>query len=591
MTPRRFRAAVVQTHAELGDLATNIARSREHVLEAVRQGAQLVVLPECMNSGYLFDSKAHCLTLAEPLDGPYCQALAQMAREHGIHLGAGLTERGDDGQAYNSAVLFDPRGQLIGHYRKQFLPAQDQHWFSVGDLGHPVIDTALGRIGLMVCFDGRIPEVARCLAAQGAEIILDMANFFVMGQADLFVPARAMDNGVWILAATKAGVERSIYYPGGSLIVAPTGEVQARMANDTHGVLTADIVLGQGQGDDEGACWANGSGKWAGRRPELYGPIAQPFDTAWSASAPAHACVKIAAIQAHADAEHSTHEAITMARHVALLGVRLLVMPLHAGAASAHPTREQAERLAARSPALIDEMHQLCAEHEVFAVLPTIEQGAQGLWPVAVLIGPGGVIGRQPQLHLAPPDDTWAGRPGDGRTDKPTADAQRFTVFDTPIGRLGILMGHDGIFPESTRVLALLGADIVVWPSAWQHPDERRLLAVSRAVDNRLYLVCANRADAPCPGGSFVIPPNGFPHWDVNVNAPPTTRWGAVMPVFAELALARQKCMEPGVDMLRNRLSHSYSVLTQAQPPVLAHRPPPPSSDSTFPHLTRSTAP
>lgn len=555
MTIRRFLAAVVQTHAELGDLATNIARSQTHVDEAVRQGAQLVVLPECMNSGYLFDSRAHALSLAEPIDGPYCQALARMSRGHGIHLGAGLTELGQDGQIYNSAVLFDPQGRLIGHYRKQFLPAQDQRWFSVGDLGNPVVDTALGRIGLLVCFDGRIPEVARCLAAQGAEIILDMANFFVMGQADLFVPARAMENGVWILAATKAGVERSIYYPGGSLIVAPTGEVRARIANDTHGVAVVEIVLGNGHG----APWADGAPKWRSREPSAYGLLAQPFETTPLAAhlnqslRPESACVKIAAVQAHVDDQHGIDDCFAMARHAALLGTKLLAMPLHAGAGSAAPTRSESFELAARTPALIDGMHRVCIEHDCYAVLPTVESTSEGQHTTAVLIGPQGVIGRQRQVHRSPHEQGWSTQ---------ACNAPGFTVFDTPLGRIGMLLGPDGLYPESTRVLTLMGADIIVWAAAWQHADERRLLAVSKAVDNRVYLVCANRTDAPSPGGSFVVPPAGFPHWDVNVNAAPNTRWGAVMPVFAELAIARQKCMEPGVDMLRNRLPHTYGVLT-----------------------------
>ena len=576
MTSRRFLAAVVQTHAELDDLATNIARSQAHVAEAVRQGAKLVVLPECMNSGYLFDSKAHALSLAEPLDGPYCQALALMSREHGIHLGAGLTERGPDGQVYNSAVLFDPEGRLIGHYRKQFLPAQDQHWFSVGDLGNPVIETPLGRIGLLVCFDGRIPEVARCLAAQGAEIILDMANFFVMGQADLFVPARAMENGVWILAATKAGVERSIYYPGGSLIVAPTGEVRARIANDTHGVAVSEVVLGDGHV----AQWADGAPKWRSREPSAYGLMAQLFEGTPLAAhlneslRPESACVKIAAVQAHVDDQHGIDECFAMARHAALLGTKLLAMPLHAGAGSAAPTHAEAFELAARTPALIDGMHRVCIEHDCCAVLPTIESTAQGLHTTAVLIGPQGVIGRQRQVHRSPHEQGWSTQAG---------NAPGFAVFDTPLGRIGMLLGPDGLYPESTRVLTLMGADIIVWAAAWQHADERRLLAVSKAVDNRIYLVCANRTDAPSPGGSFVIPPNGFPHWDVNVNAAPSTRWGAVMPMFAEPAIARQKCMEPGVDLLRNRLPHTYGRLTQQARPDDA-------LSSSVP-ITRSTAP
>src|SRR5258705_3523645 len=167
--------------------------------------------------------------------------MAELCKKHRIHIASGFTEKGADGKIYNSGILLDAGGELAVHYQKQFLATHDQNWFEVGINGCPVADTELGRIGLLICFDGRIPEIARCLALQGAEVIIDMANFFAMDQAEMWVPARAFENGVWLGAATKAGHERSIYYPGGSMIVDPTGRVRARVPYDAHGVIVADV--------------------------------------------------------------------------------------------------------------------------------------------------------------------------------------------------------------------------------------------------------------------------------------------------------------------------------------------------------------
>lgn len=79
------------------------------------------------------------------------------------------------------------------------------------------------------------------MTMQGAEVIVDMANFFAMDQADMWGPARAYENGVWLVAATKAGWERSIYYPGGSMILDPKGRVHAKVPYDTHGMAIADV--------------------------------------------------------------------------------------------------------------------------------------------------------------------------------------------------------------------------------------------------------------------------------------------------------------------------------------------------------------
>jgi predicted amidohydrolase len=555
---KSFRAAVVQTLAVLGRVDENIRLLRHFTAEAVRQKAQLVVFPECMNTGYLFDSAAHCRALAEPLDGRFVQAMAGLARHHGVHIASGITELDTaSGRAFNSGVLLDPRGDIAIHYQKQFLATHDHNWFDVGVRGCPVVETELGRIGLLICFDGRIPEITRLLALQGAEVVVDMANFFAMDQADMWVPARAYENGVWFVAATKAGVERSIYYPGGSLIVGPDGHVKARMANDTHGVLSAEIVPTEARRKR----WPGEGDRFADRRPRAYHLLGRPFHETPASQylaeplVPERALAKVAAVQAHATqtAPDGGASALEMVAHAGKLGVDIVVLPLFVSCPSWAPSVPEAQIAAASAPSLVRHAAQIAQEYGCVVVWPHFELEGE-LVPTAVVIGPDGtLIGRQRQVHLEPSVRAFC-RPG-----------SEFTVFDTPYGRLGVVLGYDGLFPESSRALALAGADIIAWPAAWRHPRERGLLAVPKAEDNRVYVVCANRSDAPSPGGSLVIPPTGFPDWNLERVAPPVMRHGAVMPMHANLALARQKNMIPKVDLLRNRLVGTYGPLTTEQ--------------------------
>src|SRR5215469_15020973 len=154
-----------------------------------------------------------------------------------------------------------------------FSPRMIKTGFPSASADARVVDTDLGRIGLMICFDGRIPEIARSLALQGAEIIVDMANFFAMDQADMWGPARSYENGVWLVAATKAGYERSIYYPGGSMIVDPNGRVAAKMPYDRHGVIVADVSPEFAR--EKPIYSAND--KFADRRPSTYGMLVEDY--------------------------------------------------------------------------------------------------------------------------------------------------------------------------------------------------------------------------------------------------------------------------------------------------------------------------
>lgn len=540
MVKPQFRASIVQTLAALGDLQHNIRLLEKYTSQAVQQGAELIVFPECMNTGYLFDSPEHCLELAESLQGEFVKAMARLCQKHGIYLASGFTEKSaTDAKVYNSAILLDRSGNLILHYQKQFLATHDHNWFECGTKGCPVVETDLGRIGAMICFDGRIPEIVRCLKLNGADVILDMANFFAMDQAELWVPARALENQVWIVAATKSGVERSIYYPGGSMIVAPTGQVMAKIPYDTHDVALADIFISQ----------VPEPGLICDRRPDTYAILEKPFEDTPLAPllaaplVPERSTVKVAAVQAHRTSESGSLEAaFEMISHAAKLGIQLLALPLYFGLDTWSPTVAEAKAAAAQAAMLIEQGQNIAKQYGCLMVLPLIEQISSVLASSAVLIGPdGSIMGSYQQVHLDAATRAWAS-PGNN-----------LPVFETPWGRIGIILGYDGWFPESTRVLTLKGADIIVWSSAWRQAEERTLLTVPKAEDNRVYLVCANRTDCPYPGGSFVIPPDGFPSWNLDIAAPPVTRQGAVMPMFANLALSRQKLMIPKVDLVRNR--------------------------------------
>lgn len=551
-----FRAAAVQTLAALDDLDANITLVRRYTEEAVRRGAQLVVFPECMNSGYLFDDPAHCRSAAETLSGEYVAAITDLCRQYGIFIASGFTELDESsGGVFNSGLLFDPRGRLIAHYQKQFLATHDQNWFSVGERGCPVVDTELGRLGLLICFDGRIPEIARVLSVQGVDIIIDMANFFTMDQADLWVPARAYENGVWVVAATKAGVERSIYYPGGSMIVTPAGSTVARVPIDRHGLAVADVTPATARDKR----WQDFGDRIADRRSQAYSILVAPFEQTPLAPqleaplVPETSTTKVAAIQAHALPEPgSLDTALDMVDHAAKLGVKVLVLPQYFAMPSWLPTVSDARDFASAQAAAHARVAEICRKYACLAILPKLEEADGQLVQSAPVIDErGDVLGVQYQVHPEP------GLPVD-----PTAE-QSFQVFDTSFGRVGLIVGYDGMFPESSRVLALQGADIIAWPSAWRDPHDRKLLSVPKAEDNRCYVVCSNRTDAPCPGGSLVIGPTGYPLWDLDLVSPAVTRHGAVFPAFVNLALARQKSMIPGVDMVRNRLVETYQPLLE----------------------------
>ncbi|CAM3298394.1 Predicted amidohydrolase [Pseudomonas gessardii] len=236
------RIAVAQTPSRLGELTHNAGFIAEAMGNAARQGAQLVVFPECALSGYMFDSRKAVAAASVPVDDPVLSPIYAAARHHGVHAVVGLLEY-DAGKLYNSAIFVGPTG-LLGNYRKQHLPLLGADRFlDPGDIaGDRVVDIGFMRVGIMICFDLRYPESARELALDGADVIAMPTNWPLTATflANHMTRVRAVENLVYMAVADRADSEAGTPFLGHSQIISPTGDVLAH-AGTQETIVFADI--------------------------------------------------------------------------------------------------------------------------------------------------------------------------------------------------------------------------------------------------------------------------------------------------------------------------------------------------------------
>lgn len=273
------RVAVVQFDPQVGtqNRSSNLQASLSLALEAVNNGANLIVLPELANTGYLFRNRQDAFEHAEFIpDGPSVRAWTDFVRDHWVYLAAGLAER-EGMQLFDTAVLLGPEG-LIGKYRKAHLWNKEKLWFSPGDLGFPVFETPIGRIGLLICWDIWFPEVPRILTQQGADIICSLNNW-VWTPPPLFDEAgkcmasyltitAAHVNNVFIAAANRIGEEQDARYLGCSLIAGTNGWPIGKVASpNEQAILYADIDLSSAR---SAPIWNSLNDLQRDRRVDLY---------------------------------------------------------------------------------------------------------------------------------------------------------------------------------------------------------------------------------------------------------------------------------------------------------------------------------
>jgi predicted amidohydrolase len=267
------RVVCCQIAPHVGELAYNRHLCAQAIRDAARDGAQLVVLPELVQSGYVFADKAEALSLSEPVDGPTLREWQQLAHTHNLVLVAGFCEQLDGDRLSNSAVLIDPTG-VRAVYRKAHLWDQEKRIFTPGQVPPPVIQTLLGRIGMVICYDLEFPEWVRLVALQGAQLLCVPTNWPDGGRPAgerpsevVRVQANAAFNRLFIAASSRCGTERGVPWVGGSVIVDCNGyPVSGPLGPVAPGAVWASLQL-----SDADNKWISANNHVLNdRRPGLY---------------------------------------------------------------------------------------------------------------------------------------------------------------------------------------------------------------------------------------------------------------------------------------------------------------------------------
>jgi len=277
---RNVRAALIQAQANMSKQDA-VDKHIKMIADAAGQGAQVVGLQEIFHGPYFCaEQDPKWYDTAEPEDGPTVARMREVAREHGIVLIVPWYEEEQPGVYYNSACVVERDGTIVGKYRKTHIPQVgpcfwEKFYFKPGNLGYPVFDTSVGRIGLIICYDRHFPEVARELGIKGAEIVFNpSATVESLSRYlwELEQPAHAVANGFWMAASNRVGVEAPLNpakFYGSSYFCSPRGKIIAQASDSEDEVLVADLDLDQIR--EVRNTWQF----FRDRRPETYGELVE----------------------------------------------------------------------------------------------------------------------------------------------------------------------------------------------------------------------------------------------------------------------------------------------------------------------------
>ncbi len=265
------------------NIAKNMRGTAEKIEEAAKKGAQIICLQELYRTRYFPQQEnLDVKDLAESIPGESTKLFSELAKKHKIVIIAPLFEKAKNGKFYNSAVVIDSNGEVLGTYRKAHIPQDpyfyEKEYFSAGDTDYKVFQTSVARIGVLICYDQWFPEPARINALKGAEIIfyptaIGYVKDYTSADGDwhnawkTVQRAHAIANGVHVAAVNRVGEEGELEFWGGSFVCDSFGKVVREASTTKEEVIVAQIDLGKNKKIQDG--W----GFLRNRRPDTYNPL------------------------------------------------------------------------------------------------------------------------------------------------------------------------------------------------------------------------------------------------------------------------------------------------------------------------------
>ncbi len=569
------KIAAVQFEPTMFEKERNIVRLLELCEQAAAAGAKLIVTPEMGTTGYCWFDRAEVAPFVEKVAGPTTNRFAALARKHDCYIVVGMPEVDEDGIYFNTAVLIGPDG-VVGRHRKTHPYISEPKWAAPGDLHNQVFETPIGRIALLICMDIHFVETARLMALGGADVICHISNWLAERAPAPYWISRAFENGCYVVESNRWGLERTVQFSGGSCVIAPDGQVIA-VLDKGDGVLLSEIDL-----DAARARRVLGEPVFAQRRPELY-PELLTDTFSWNPRvffglyghepwpAGKKSRVSVAQFAPVDDVDQNLGEIATLARKARAEGAELVVFPELAATGFGDP-----EKSAQPIPGPVtDRLGKLAKELGVYLVCGLAERADGTLYNSACLVAPDGNISVYRKTHLAADEQGWA-TAGDS-----------WTVVDTPIGRIGLLIGHDASFPEAGRVLALRGCDLIACPAAIKGrfssshagtdvaqpkpiptgPDPHHWHHFRvRAGENNVFLAFANVVDPErgYPGLSGVFGPDTFEFPRREAMAVNGTGLATALVDTSNLDSVYPTNVVRRKDLVSMRMPHSYRGLVKA---------------------------
>ena len=450
----KYKAAAVQYEPTQFKKEYNISSLLKFCEDAAKAGSKLIVTPEMGTTGYCFLDREEIKPLVESIPGPTTDKFYEISKKYDCYIVIGFPEVDQETNLYyNSAVLIGPKG-IVGKHRKSHSYIAEPKWSAPGQ-EHLVYDTKIGKIAILICMDIHFIETARLVALQDADIIIHISNWLSERTPGPYWISRAFENSAYLIEGNRWGLERTVQFSGGSCIINPDGSI-ASVIDSGDGICYAEIdiewarnreVLGQKVFND--------------RRPEMYMNL--PTDPyLWNPMdffglyglnplpEGKKSKITVAQINSTNEIEDNLNKIIDLSVNAKKEGSELIVFPELAltghlnGSKNAQPIDNSA----------IKKLIDFSNMNNLYICFGFAEKKGKECFNSSMLIGPEGIVGVYRKIHLNNNDRKWA------------SEGNEWKYFDTKIGRIGMLIGYDAIFPESARCLGLYGCDLVLCSSA-----------------------------------------------------------------------------------------------------------------------------